>query len=72
MIIFGYRISGAHYNPAISLAFMFRKDIGHFPRPLGIAYILFQFAGGVLGALISWLFYEQPMNVYGTDWSKIF
>jgi glycerol uptake facilitator-like aquaporin len=41
LIIFGFRISGAHYNPAISLAFMFRKDIGHFPRPLGIAYILF-------------------------------
>ena len=41
LIIFGYRISGAHYNPAISLAFMFRKDIGHFPRPLGLAYIVF-------------------------------
>jgi len=40
-MIFGYRISGAHYNPAISLAFMLRKDIGHFPRPLGLAYIVF-------------------------------
>jgi glycerol uptake facilitator-like aquaporin len=41
LTIFGYRISGSHYNPAISLAFMFRKDIGHFPRPLGLAYIVF-------------------------------
>jgi glycerol uptake facilitator-like aquaporin len=56
LTIFGYRISGSHYNPAISFAFMFRKDIGHFPRPLGLAYMLFQFGGGVLGALLSWLF----------------
>lgn len=41
LIIFGMKISGAHYNPAISLAFMFRRDIGNFPRPLAIAYIIF-------------------------------
>ena len=54
LTIFGFKISGSHYNPAISLAFMFRKDIGHFPRPLGIAYIVAQFLGGFGGALISW------------------
>jgi glycerol uptake facilitator-like aquaporin len=54
LIIFGWKISGAHYNPAISLAFMLRKDIGHFPRPLGIMYIIIQFLGGFLGALLSW------------------
>ena len=41
LTVFGWRISGAHYNPANSLAFMLRKDIGNFPRPLGIAYIVF-------------------------------
>lgn len=41
LTIFGYRISGSHYNPAISFACMFRKDTGHFPRALGLAYILF-------------------------------
>jgi len=41
LIIFGFRISGSHYNPAISIAFMARKDVGHFPRSLGIAYIIF-------------------------------
>ena len=71
MIIFGFRISGAHYNPAISLAFMFRRDIGHFPRPLGLAYILFQFGGAVLGALLAWLFQGTELNVDG-DWSKLF
>lgn len=41
ILIFGYKISGSHYNPAISLAFMMRKDVGKFPRPLAIAYITF-------------------------------
>mmetsp|Transcript_18203 Transcript_18203/g.13242 ORF Transcript_18203/g.13242 Transcript_18203/m.13242 type:complete len:112 (-) Transcript_18203:114-449(-) len=41
LTIFGYRVSGSHYNPAVTLAFMFRKDVGRFPRMLGLAYILF-------------------------------
>ena len=41
VILFGIKLSGAHYNPAISIAFMFRKDVGRFPRLLGIAYIIF-------------------------------
>lgn len=73
LIVFGYKISGAHYNPAISLAFMFRRDIGHFPRPLGLAYILFQCIGAVLGSLLAWLFNESSeLNVYGSDWKYVF
>lgn len=41
LTIFGLKISGAHYNPAVSFAYMLRKDIGNFPRLLGLAYILF-------------------------------
>jgi glycerol uptake facilitator-like aquaporin len=41
LIIFGAKISGSHYNPAVTLAFMFRKDTGRFSRPLGVAYIIF-------------------------------
>ena len=41
VIIFGAKISGSHYNPAVTLAFMFRKTVGRFSRPLGIAYIIF-------------------------------
>lgn len=41
IFIFGMRISGSHYNPAITLAFMLRKDVGRFSRVLGIAYIIF-------------------------------
>jgi glycerol uptake facilitator-like aquaporin len=40
-IIFGAKISGSHYNPAVTLAFMFRKDVGRFSRKLGFAYIIF-------------------------------
>ena len=27
-IIFGFAISGSHYNPAVTFAFMMRKDVG--------------------------------------------
>jgi aquaporin Z len=40
LTIFGQRISGAHYNPAISIAHMLRKDVGSFPRLLAVAYIV--------------------------------
>lgn len=33
---------------------MLRRDVGNFPRPLGIAYIIVQILGGFCGALISW------------------
>ena len=41
ILILGAKISGAHYNPAITLAYMIRKDVGRFSRVLGIAYIIF-------------------------------
>jgi glycerol uptake facilitator-like aquaporin len=41
LMVFGIRISGAHYNPAISLAVILRRD-GHSFKPLlGIVYIIF-------------------------------
>ena len=33
---------------------MFRKDEGRFRRLLGILYIVFQFLGGIVGALFSY------------------
>jgi len=56
LIIFSARISGSHFNPAVTLAFMFRKEVASFSRPLGLAYIIFQLLGGFIGALVSWLF----------------
>lgn len=56
LIIFSARISGSHFNPAVSLAFMFRKEVASFNRPLGLAYMLFQVLGGFVGALVCWAF----------------
>jgi len=39
LLIFSARISGSHFNPAITLAFMFRRDTGRFSRLLGLLYI---------------------------------
>jgi aquaporin Z len=47
---FGKR-SGAHFNPAVTLTFLRLKKIAHVDA---IFYIVFQFAGGVAGVLISW------------------
>ena len=41
LLIFSARISGSHYNPIVTLAFMLRRDAGKFNRLLGILYILF-------------------------------
>lgn len=54
LLIFSARISGSHYNPIVTLAFMFRKQEGRFSRWLGLAYILFQFGGAWLGALFAY------------------
>ena len=41
LLIFGAKISGSHYNPCVTLAFMLRRDVGRFSRALGFAYIIF-------------------------------
>ncbi len=56
ILILGAKISGSHYNPAITVAFMFRKDVGRFSRVLGLAYIIFQFCGAFCGALLAFWF----------------
>ena len=52
LIVFAWKISGSHFNPAITLAFMFRRDSKVFPKTLGIAYIVAQVAGAFLAALV--------------------
>ena len=60
LLIFGAKVSGSHFNPAITFAFMFRRDTGKFSKPLGIAYIVFQVAGGFIGGLLASLFTVAP------------
>jgi glycerol uptake facilitator-like aquaporin len=51
-------ISGAHFNPVVSLVFTLRKE---FPLPECLAYVLFQIAGGILGTLMAHLMFD--MNI---------
>ncbi|MEM7660922.1 MAG: aquaporin [Pseudomonadota bacterium] len=49
ILIFG-SISGAHFNPAVTLSFRIRGDIS---TGLSIAYILAQLGGGLLGVVLA-------------------
>jgi len=49
MILFMGRVSGAHFNPAVSVAFALRGD---FPWRRVPAYIVAQFVGAVLAVLV--------------------
>lgn len=57
-------ISGGHFNPAVTLVMMIRRDIGW---RLGIAYILLQIAGCVLGAVLAHALFEQPLIQLGVS-----
>ena len=49
-------ISGAHLNPAVTIAFY---ATGDFPADRVLGYILAQVAGGLAGGVLVWLFYYQ-------------
>jgi len=52
--LFGLAISGAHFNPAVTLVFMFAKKSNFGSRRLlGIIYIAGQFLGGIAAAFVS-------------------
>jgi glycerol uptake facilitator-like aquaporin len=57
ILIFG-PLSGAHFNPAVTLAFAWRREL-----PLVIAglYILAQIAGGIAGVWAAHLMFELPV-----------
>lgn len=65
LLIFGAKVSGSHYNPAVTFAFMFRRDTGKFSRKLGIAYILFQIMGAFLGGLLAFFFNNYQQAQFG-------
>jgi len=59
LLVLSARISGSHYNPIVTLAFMLRKDAGQFNKWLGILYMCFQVVGAVAGALIAFFIFRN-------------
>lgn len=55
--IFG-PISGAHFNPAVTLAFRLRSEIGTRPAFL---YVVAQIIGCIVGGVIAHLMFELPL-----------
>lgn len=51
-------VSGAHFNPAVTLAFAWRGDIA--PK-LALAYVVAQVGGGVLGVWMTHAMYDLPV-----------
>ena len=55
--IFG-PVSGAHFNPAVTLAFAVRREIGH---RLAILFVVAQVMGGLCGAMLAHVMFEMPV-----------
>ena len=50
--------SGAHFNPAVTLAFAVRREIGH---RLAILFVMAQVMGGLCGAMLAHVMFEMPV-----------
>ena len=62
LIVFAWKISGSHFNPAITLAFMFRRDSKVFPKALGVSYIVVQILGAFLAGLMLLFFTSNDVT----------
>jgi glycerol uptake facilitator-like aquaporin len=51
-------LSGAHFNPAVTLAFALRREIAW---PLAAAYVGVQLVGGVAGAWVAHAMFAEPV-----------
>ena len=57
ILVFG-PVSGAHFNPAVTLAFAIRREID----PLAsILYVVVQIIGGICGVMIAHLMFDNPI-----------
>lgn len=55
-------LSGAQFNPAVSLVFALRREL---PRAEFLPYVLAQFAGGILGTILAHLMFDLAPLVIG-------
>lgn len=57
ILVFG-PISGAHFNPAVTLAFFIRKEIS---AREGLFFVAAQITGGIIGVFIAHLMFENAL-----------
>jgi glycerol uptake facilitator-like aquaporin len=57
ILVFG-PLSGAHFNPAVTIALALRREL---PWPEAATYILAQMIGGVIGVWTAHLMFELPL-----------
>ncbi len=57
ILVFG-PISGAHLNPAVTLAFAIRKEIS---TKDSILYVIAQILGGISGVLVAHIMFDNPL-----------
>jgi MIP family channel proteins len=60
---FGH-VSGAHLNPAVTVG---QVVSGRLPAPAGIAYVIAQVVGGILGALAVRIVFDQSVALSATQ-----
>jgi glycerol uptake facilitator-like aquaporin len=51
-------ISGAHFNPAVTLSFAIRKEIS---IPDSLLYVFAQVFGGIMGVLVAHVMFDNPL-----------
>ena len=61
ILVFG-AISGAHFNPAVTLAFSLRREI---TGRDALLYVLVQAAGGIVGVMAAHFMFGEPLLVEG-------
>ena len=54
-------VSGAHFNPAVTLVFALRAEI---PPREALAYVAVQVAGGLAGTVVAHMMFELPVLQY--------
>jgi len=56
-------VSGAHFNPAVTLAFTLRREL---PLADALRYVCVQIAGAIAGAVLAHLMFSAPLVVAST------
>jgi len=66
--IFFWKISGSHFNPAVTFAYMFRKDEKKMGWKIALAYMVAQFLGAYVGALLlNFYTFSLPKLTFSDD-----